>query len=171
MEITPYHVVFPHPGQPEQRVLFATKTGALIVVDQADYDLLCRGEVDREIRDDLMEMGLLVESAARERAAVFGFLDAINAVNPNLTVAVVLGMECNFACKYCFEGQQKGRYAMDDQTAGQLVNFLGQQFTPGKEKLTLDLYGGEPLLYKQRIIRLAEQLKPMVEERGAVSWR
>jgi uncharacterized protein len=66
-------------------------------------------------------MGFLVESAAQERQAVQGYLDELNRLNPNLTVAVILGLECNFACRYCFQGEQKGQKNMTDATAQQLV--------------------------------------------------
>ncbi len=80
---------------------------------------------------------------------------------------MVLGMECNFACRYCFEGSQKGGKAMDDATADQLVAFVKERFGPNKKKLLLQIYGGEPLLYRKRLLYLARQLKPLVEARGA----
>jgi uncharacterized protein len=75
-------------------------------------------------------------------------------------------MECNFACKYCYEGTLKGSYAMTDAVADRLIAFLKERFTPDKKTLRLELYGGEPLLYTNRIEYLSRKLKPFVEERG-----
>ena len=166
MQLTPYLVSFPHPDDPGQVVLFATKTGALIIMPQGDFTDLQQGRAEPEHIESLVEMGFLVESVAQERQAVYGFLDEINRVNPTLTVAVVLGMNCNFACRYCFQGGQKNGQSMDDRTADQLVAFIRERFRPGTQRLQLQIYGGEPLLYTNRIISLAAQLKPFVEEQG-----
>lgn len=166
MQLTPYLIFFPHPDDPGQVVLFAAKTGALIVLPQEDFSRLQQGRAEAEHIEPLVEMGFLVESVEQERQAVYGFLDEINRVNPTLTVAVVLGMNCNFACRYCFQGGQKNGKSMDDRTADQMVAFIQERFQPGKQKLQLQIYGGEPLLYTNRIISLARQLKPFVEEQG-----
>ena len=166
MQLTPYLISFPHPDDPGQVALFAAKTGALIVLPRENFANLQQGRVEEEHVETLREMGFLVESVAQERQAVCGYLDELNRLNPNLTVAVILGLECNFACRYCFQGEQKGKKNMTDATADQLVAYLKKRFTPGKKKLLLQLYGGEPLLYKQRIIALATRLKPFVESQG-----
>ena len=166
MQLTPYLVSFSHPDDPGQVVLFAAKTGALIIMPQGDFADLQQGRAEPEHIESLVEMGFLVESVAQERQAVYGFLDEINRVNPTLTVAVVLGMNCNFACRYCFQGGQKNGQSMDDRTADQLVAFIQDRFRPGTQKLQLQIYGGEPLLYTNRIISLAAHLKPFVEEQG-----
>jgi uncharacterized protein len=166
MELTPYLVSFSHPDVPSHVMLFATKTGALIVLPQEDFADLQQGRVDKENIEPLRGMGFLVENIVQERQAISSYLDEINRLNPNLTVAIILGLACNFACRYCFQGEQKGKKAMTDATAEQLVAYIKKRFTPGKKRLQLQLYGGEPLLYRQRIIDLAAQLKPFVESQG-----
>ncbi|MHB1014425.1 MAG: geopeptide radical SAM maturase [Desulfurivibrionaceae bacterium] len=167
MQLTPYHVTCPHPDDPEQLLLFATKTGALVILPVKVFAGLREGIVAKDALKPLTEMGFLVSDPDQERRAVYGYLAEVNRVNPNLTVALILGMECNFACKYCFQSGQKDRAAMSDATADRLVAFIRKCFKPGKKKLLLQIYGGEPLLYTKRIISLARQLKPFVEGQGA----
>ncbi len=166
MYFTPYLTIIRHQTIPDQVLLFSTKTGALVLLPEEDYVALQNGELENDYVSPLTEMGFLVADPEAERQQVAKYLDEINRYNPNLTLALILGMECNFACRYCFEGAQKGRKSMDDQTADQLIGFIKERFSPGKKKLILQLYGGEPLLYKNRIIYLARRLKPFVEERG-----
>ncbi len=168
MQLTPYLTVFPHPDSPGESVLFAARTGALVVLrDEILKAIRGAGRPPTELIADLTAMGFLVPSREAEEKAVCGYLDEINRINPSLTLAVVLGLECNFACRYCFEGAQKGGgRAMDDRTADQLVAFIDQRFTPAKKQLKLEIYGGEPLLYRPRLLGLARRLKPLVEERG-----
>lgn len=167
MYFTPYLVVHRHHSIPDQFLLFSTKTGALVLLPEEDYAALKNGATENDYIAPLTEMGFLVEDVEAEHLEVARYLDDINRYNPNLTLAVILGMECNFSCKYCFEGKQKGKKVMDDRTADQLISFVKKHFKPGKKKLILQIYGGEPLLYTKRIIYLAKHLKPFVEAMGA----
>ena len=166
MQLTPYEVVCRHHTIPGQVLLFATKTGSLILLAEEDFAALEKGQAAEEETQQLIDMGFLVADAATEQRQVMHYMDDINRLNPNLTIALVLGMECNFACRYCFEGSQKGGKTMADATADQLVTFIKQRFGPNKKKLLLQIYGGEPLLYRKRILYLARRLKPLVEKRG-----
>ncbi len=167
MYFTPYLTVHRHISIPDQVLLFSTKTGALVLLPEEDYQALQNGDTENEYLEPLAEMGFLVEDVEAEHREVNRYMEDINLHNPNLTLAIILGMECNFGCSYCFEGKQKGKKVMDDRTADQLIAFIKERFKPGKKKLVLQIYGGEPLLYTKRIIYLAERLKPFVEERGA----
>lgn len=166
MFFSPYLTVHRHQALAEQVLLFSTKTGALVLLPEEDYLALQQGAAENPYMDQLTDMEILVADPRAEQAQVRRYLEDINRYNPNLTLAVILGMECNFSCRYCFEGQQKGRKSMDDSTADQLVAFIQERFRPGTKKLILQFYGGEPLLYRRRIISLADQLKPFVEARG-----
>ncbi|MBC8207549.1 MAG: geopeptide radical SAM maturase [Desulfobulbaceae bacterium] len=151
---------------PDEVLLFSTRTGALVQMVEEQFAALQRGTHAPEYDTQLREMGLLVDDQAEEQEQVLGYMNEINRLTPNLTVAVVLGMECNFSCPYCFEGLQKGNKSMSDATADQLIHFIKERLRPGKNKLKLQLYGGEPLLYSRRILSLAKQLKPFAEEQG-----
>ncbi len=166
MYFTPYLTIHRHHTIAEQVLLFSTKTGALVLLPEEDFAALQNGVTENDYIAPLTDMGFLVADPEAERRQVAKYLEQINHHNPNLTLAIILGMECNFACRYCFEGEQKGKKAMDDQTADQLIAFIKKRFTSGKKKLVLQIYGGEPLLYKKRIIYLAQRLKPFVEEQG-----
>ena len=166
MPLSPYVIAFPAPVEDSGQALFCTRTGALIVAPGALYHSLAGGSLPAEYGKTLIETGFWVDDPEAERRAVLRYLDDLNRVTPNLIASVILGMECNFACRYCYEGAQKGRRAMTDAIADRLVAYLEERFGPGKTKLRLDLYGGETLLYKARIISLARRLKPFVEARG-----
>ncbi len=166
MPLSPYVTVCAAPAGSGGQLLFCTKTGAMILLPDAVVDRLQHGEVAPDLLDELTEMGFWVADPAAERQEVQRYLDDINRYKTTITVSVILGMACNFGCRYCYEGAQKGDLAMSDQTAALLVAYLQSRFKEGKKKLCLDLYGGETLLYKNRIIALARELKPFVEARG-----
>ena len=166
MQLTPYLLSSRAAAHPEKVLLFATRTGALVLLDDDDFQAISKGEIPAEFRVPLTEMGFLVEDEDNERKEIQNYLNEINSLNPNLKLDIVLGMECNFACRYCFEGEQKGKKSMSDATEAKIIDFIKTRFGPEKKKLKIAFYGGEPLLYKKRIISIAEQLKPWIESRG-----
>jgi uncharacterized protein len=152
MPLTPYLITCRHPAIPGQVLLFAARTGAIILLAEKVFAALQRGQAAEADIALLTGMGFLVADADTERRQVLHYMDDINRLNPNLTLAVVLGMECNFACRYCFEGGQKGGKAMDDATADQLVTFIQTAVRAEQKKLLLQICGGEPLLYRKRLL-------------------
>jgi len=155
-------------GNGREVLLFLCGSGVLVRLPAEEWEAVRQGGGDAEIAAELTELGFLVEDPAVERGRMLRYLDEINRVNPKLTVAVILGMACNFNCRYCYEGTLKGDKAMSDETADQLVAYLKSRCSAKIHTLHLDFYGGEPLLYRQRIVYLAERLKPFMEERGGV---
>jgi uncharacterized protein len=169
MHLSHYLKIFPLPGQPDKRLLFSTRTGGLAMVSGEALAAIQDNSASPELTASLAKLSMVVDDPAREQKEMGGYLGKLNRLNPNLRAAVILGMACNFACVYCYEGSLKGAAAMSDATADQLVVFLLARFSAGKKKrLILDFYGGEPLLYVQRIKYLAERLKPAIEALGGV---
>jgi uncharacterized protein len=64
-------------------------------------------------------------------------------------------MACNMACKYCYEGNKKGR--MSDETIEAIIQFVGKR-RDHLRALSIEWYGGEPLLAMDVIERLSEPL-------------
>ena len=167
MPLSHYLKIFPLPGQPDQRLLYSTRTCSLAIVSAAALTALQDNSAGPELTATLSKLSMVVADPARERQEMGGYVRELNRLNPNLRVSVILGMACNFACLYCYEGSLKGAVAMSDAIAGQLVDMLVARFRAGKKKrLILDFYGGEPLLYVARIRYLAERLKPAIAALG-----
>jgi uncharacterized protein len=94
-------------------------------------------------------------------------MDAVNALSQRLSVAVILGMHCNFACTYCYEGDLKGAFAMNDDIVQQMVRFLVRQCqVRGKTRICLDFYGGEPFLYVAKIREISRRMQAAMAEMG-----
>ncbi len=167
MHLSPFLKIFSLPGKKETRLLFSTKTCALTLLSDEALAAVQAGKAAPETMDILVRLGMVVADPVKEQQGMRDYLPTVNRLNPNLRVSVILGMACNFACVYCYEGSLKGSAAMDKATAGQLIACLLARFAAGKKKrLILDFYGGEPLLYIRRITSLASQLKPAIEALG-----
>ncbi len=167
MPLSHYLKIFPLPGQLDRRLLFSTRTCGLAIVSAEALAALQDNSASPELRASLAKLSMVVDDPADEQRVMDGYRQEINRLNPNLRVAVILGMACNFACVYCYEGSLKGAAAMNDATADQLAASLLARFIAGnKKRLILDFYGGEPLLYVQRIRYLAERIKPAIKALG-----
>jgi uncharacterized protein len=169
MPLSHYLKIFPLPGQPDKRLLFSTRTCSLAIVPVAALAALQNNSASPDLIGSLAKLSMVVANPADEQREMGGYRRELNRLNPNLRVAVILGMACNFACVYCYEGSLKGAAAMSDATADQLVTSLVARFTAGnKKRFILDFYGGEPLLYTRRIRYLAERIKPAIEALGGL---
>ena len=115
----------------------------------------------------LSRLGFIVEDREAEKRAMLNFFDDANSRDPVLNIIVVLNLDCNFSCIYCYEGDMKGKLYMSDETAGGLIDFIKERFTEDKKTLLIDFYGGEPLLSIGLIKSISGALKPFCERRGA----
>ena len=87
--------------------------------------------------------------------------------NRSVTLVICPTVMCNFACPYCFETARLGR--MSEETQKELVHFAEQLLDEVHPfELTISWYGGEPLLEKEIISHLSEQLIALCEARHIV---
>lgn len=171
MELTKYLKVFVPKDKPGSVILLATKKGSLISIPQAMLSSIESSEISDEEKNQLADLGFLVESPSAERKEMLGFIDEINSVARTLAVKLVMNLDCNLACRYCFEGQRKGKFFMTLETADSFVSFArkwieGLGRTVGDEKIAITFYGGEPLLSIDLIAYIAEKVKGLAEGAG-----
>lgn len=166
MRLSRYLKAWPLKDNPGRHLIFSTRRGSCVMLDSATWNDLRQGIIDGEMAAQLAELAILVPDPGRERQEVHAYLDRLNQLKTSLNVSIILGLACNFACPYCYEGSQKGSHAMDDATADQAISFIRSRFRSGHNKLIINLYGGETLLYADRIRYLADALKPFCEAQG-----
>lgn len=162
-----YLKVFPCSSAPGQHLLFSVKQASIIRVNDRFLRAFYEGALPPEKAARLARLGMAVDDPAEEKRAVHGFFDRLNANDPELHLTVVLNLDCNFACTYCYEGQAKAGLYMSAQTADRVIDFMRANFTPGKTALRIDFYGGEPLLSMDRIRQVADAARSLAREKGA----
>lgn len=121
---------------------------------------------EEEIRI-LGDLGFLVPDRQAEILELPKAIDTQNRHNTALSITVVVNMDCNFSCTYCYEGSRKGHRYMTGETARHLVNFIKERFTHQKDTLVVNFFGGEPLLSIPLMEQLSTTLKAFVESRDA----
>jgi len=168
MQLSNYLIAGPYLDKPGYHLLYSTKKSSVALLPSGVYEKISQKVELPEDTEKLTRLGMLTPDRQQERDEVHNYLGEINRLNTGLAVSVILGLDCNFSCTYCYEGSMKGKHAMAEDTADQLITYIKSRFTTDKNKLTLDFYGGEPLLYTKRIKYIASQLKSFVEEQGGI---
>ena len=77
----------------------------------------------------------------------------------SLTINLWVTSECNFNCAYCYEGDKKSCFYLDEECADKVVDFIN---TKCEEKsidlIWLNFHGGEPLLNSKMIRYVVDKI-------------
>lgn len=167
MQVSHYLKVFPFEERPGQLLVYSTKKASLLLLKEDIYRSIEKGTLSRADEELLLKHEIIVPDREEEKRDMYGRLDKLNAKGSMMNVSVFLNMDCNFSCVYCYEGDMKGKLYMSDETAGLLIDFIKEKFTPGRKSLNIDFYGGEPLLSSGLIKYISGRLKSFAGSRGA----
>lgn len=167
MQLSHYLKIYPCEERPGHLLLFSTKQVSKVLLKEETFQAIEKGTLSPSDEALLSKLGMIVPDREEEKRAILGLLDKVNAKNPGMNIIVVLNLDCNFACVYCYEGDMKGKLYMSDETADRLIDFIKEKFTEDKKSLLIDFYGGEPLLSAGLIKSISHTLKPFAEGRGA----
>ena len=128
-------------------------------------DDLPHAEVPKKDRNTLTKLGFLVRGPEQERAEMLGFMGEVDALNRCLNIKLAMNLDCNLACRYCFEGKRNGKHYMTRETAESFVDFVKKRLE-GKEEIYITFYGGEPLLSRALIIYITKKVKSLADNKG-----
>ncbi|MFA6148042.1 MAG: radical SAM protein [bacterium] len=156
--------------------LYAAESGGLFRLDDGARDALSAlggtggATVPPGILSDLRRAGLLGASA--------GCGPARPAAHPPLrlrTLVLMLTYSCNLACRYCYEDREEGCVSpaegggapkeMSPESLRESVRFL-LDHSPGSRKLSIVLFGGEPLLRFPLLRAAVLEARAMANARG-----
>ena len=167
MQLSYYLKVYPFEERPDHLLLFSTKKASKVLLKRETFQSIKNGTLSPSDEAVLSKLGMIVHDRQAEQGAMLSFMDELNAKSTGLSLMVVLNLDCNFACTYCYEGDMKGKHYMSTDTADRLIDFIKERFTDDKKSLIIDFYGGEPLLSAWLIKRISQALKSFTEAKGA----
>ncbi|MBI5408474.1 MAG: geopeptide radical SAM maturase [Nitrospirae bacterium] len=167
MKLSQYVTIYPYEEKPGYLLLYSTKKSSKILLKEDTYNSIINGSLSSESEATLSKLGMIVPDVETEKKEMLGLLDVINAKNDRLNISVIINLDCNFNCVYCYEGGLKGKFYMTDETAELLLDFIKNKFTPEKKSINIDFYGGEPLLSAELIRAISARMKSFAESRNA----
>ena len=172
-----YVKIYPCRDQSGSSLLYSTKKGSLIRVSSALLAAIEQDSLTDADRTTLTRLQILTDDPAAEREAMAQLVNRTNVRARTFFATVVLTLDCNLACPYCFEDHFRGRFAMNEATAGLLMEKIEQEEMGQGRDVTLRFYGGEPLLAVPRLKEIARRLHSAAAATAAFrvanrgSWR
>lgn len=152
---------FPNAGE---LLVYNTLRESMVVVDGSLTDWFTSGRVPRGQKSEdlvaLLEEGFFYQHERYEELLVQHLFTSRKYSKRAVETVIMTTEACNLRCKYCLEGGLTNPRSMDAETAhnvaDKLIDNLKQQ---GTKSLTLDFFGGEPLLNTTPIEVIAPRLR------------
>jgi uncharacterized protein len=166
MYLSRYLKIYPCSEKPGYLLFFSTKRGSKVLVHESTLKSIEEGNVAGPDEETLTSLGFLVPDRDEEKREMLQVIDAANREAVKFDAIVVMNLDCNLACRYCFEGDMKGRHYMSTEAVSLLIDFIGRNALAEGKHVNIDFYGGEPLLSYNLIRDISKILKSSVEERG-----
>ncbi|MDA8106232.1 MAG: geopeptide radical SAM maturase [Nitrospiraceae bacterium] len=167
MDLSRYLRVYPAQN-PRNVILYSTKNAAIVELPKKMADRLPDVDLSEEDRKILRQAGFIVKDAEKEKRQFLTYIDELNSLNNSLSIKLVMNLDCNLACRYCFEGKRKGSHYMTKKTADDFIGFVKETIRRRKDikGILITYYGGEPLLSRELIISISERLKSFADDKG-----
>ena len=121
MQLSHYIKTYPVEEKPGYFILFSTKRASKVLISGETFQSIQNGTVSSSDASLLEKLGMLTADTEEEIDSVINGIDTLNKNNRLLRITIVLNLDCNFACPYCFEEGIKGRYYMSDTTRNDLL--------------------------------------------------
>ncbi len=167
MVLSRYCKIYPSREVRDSVVLYSTKKASSVLLPVSMLPDIESGRLTKKERDTMADLGFLVGDRETEYAELLGFIDELNALNKTFHAKPVMNLDCNLDCKYCFEGQRKGKLYMTRETADLFVGFIHQKIASGLfEEVGITFYGGEPLLSLDLVMYIGGKVKILAERAG-----
>ncbi|HKZ17894.1 MAG TPA: putative geopeptide radical SAM maturase, partial [Geobacteraceae bacterium] len=145
MHLSRYIKTYPCRENPSSLLLFSTRRLSKILVPCSVMKAIEAGTLSPRDEQTLSRLGFLVSDPDAERREMLDALAEINRHGDKGHVMAVMNLDCNLACRYCFEGNRKGEYYMSPETADLLVDFVAENYLQSGKNVNIDFYCGEPL--------------------------
>jgi len=158
MTLSRYLKIYPDQDRPGSVLLFSTKKGSVVRVSESLLASAQASTLAESDRNTLRRLELLVDDPVAEREAMSNLIDLTNRQSGTFAATVVLTLDCNLACHYCFEDHFRGNHTMSKETAQLLVAHIRREHIDRGRDVELRFYGGEPLMAIPRLKEIAEPL-------------
>lgn len=153
----------------KNRLMFNTNTRAMAILSDLDYSTLTSNDIDftridKDLYKDLVDNGFVVDDCRNEIAEVKDAYWRKKFGKENLHITVMTTLDCNFRCTYCFETHKDMN--MYEDTIEKVKKMVAKELSSGYSSLSVDWYGGEPLMNMQCILELSEFFIELCKEKN-----
>ena len=122
-------------------------------ISSTDYDILGADY------DAFKRVGLVVRDHEGEYKEVKANFDLMNSSRTKANIYVLLNLACNLDCPYCFEKASKDGSFISERVTMAFVERVKADVIGKGTSVTMNFYGGEPMLSYGRMVRLSEEVR------------
>ena len=166
MHLSSYLKYYPVQNSADRFLLYSTLRSATVLVSGTALRAAQEGCVPEAEGETLRRLGMLVEDPGAEKERIRSLLQRADGNARSFKATVVLNLDCNLDCGYCFEGEFRGNHYMSEGTAQLLVDYLIRERMSAGMDIRLTFYGGEPLLSQDLIRKISEPLLEAAKRHG-----
>ena len=137
-------------------------------LSKKDAGIINLQDIPIKYKKDLINEGFIVDAFKNEQEIVCRMkrkiLTNVREWSNSVGLVLLTTNNCNLNCSYCFEGKEKPKTKMDEETFQRIVKFI--ELKKKEEKilnLSICWYGGEPLLYPNLLKDYGQRLKKICE--------
>lgn len=173
MKASFYNIFFENDNH---KYVYNTLTTGLAELDDDTYSNLKNNVVDFSEKNlkALMQAGYLVDDSEDEYNKYLYFYNSVRFGRSASTFVItfVPTYGCNLACPYCMQGQDKNPKRITDEGVNSIVLFCEKQIAKTEEQgqeikqLYVNLFGGEPTLYKDALFLFCRSIKRLADEKS-----
>ncbi len=159
-----------HKERPDKSILFSAKRASTVIMPTDMARSITEGIVPDENRQALYDLRMITDSPEDEKREMRGFIERFNTSSDKWGALLVLTLDCNLACKYCFEdygGSQKGDFYMTKEIAERFI-FFAVEKSRHKKQISVTFYGGEPLLCMDIIEYVSKYIRLYADSNGKI---
>src|SRR5690348_11863696 len=109
MPLSRYLKIYPDPNAPDSHLVYSTRKGSLVKMSAA---LLAAAQEDRLAEADrrtLNRLMIITDDPVAERQEMCAMVSRNTERSRRLRAIVVLNLDCNLACPYCYEDTFRGK--------------------------------------------------------------
>jgi len=134
----------------KELILYNSMTGALAVFEKSQSsEVLFALESNKtqsipmELIEIFLEDGYIVRKETDELETIKALVNKRQNLIDEYFFSILLNLDCNFNCFYCFESHTGGY--LDDIVSQKIISMI-DRIPKSAKKISVDWYGGEPLL-------------------------
>jgi uncharacterized protein len=165
MQLSTYLKIYPCPDQPGINLAYSTVRSSVVLLPDDLLEAAGNNTLPNEEREILTRIGILTKDRCVERELLRTLFDTPRRDTP-FSAIVVLNLDCNLACPYCYEDDFRGKQYMSAETAALLVETIRRDRIDQGQSVRLTFYGGEPLLSLDLIHAISLPLQESAKKKG-----
>jgi uncharacterized protein len=166
MHLSRYLKIFPSKDKPGYFLLFSTLRNSTVLVSGVTLSEALSGSNLGADGETLRKLGMLVDHPSVEREQMLSLIDSVNETNTKYRAVVVLNLDCNLDCDYCYEGEFRHEQYMTQETAKLLIETVIKEQIGSGKSVNITFYGGEAMLSEDMIRTISLPLQEAAKLKG-----